>query len=487
MKTRLPTVFLTALLAALAWAAWTVTVDYYDGFEYLLTARALLGSRLFWFLRNPALSAYLALVEAPWRAAGGGLGLRGFHLAMLALNAAGALAAALWIRRVGVRVPLAAAVCVFAANRLFAHYALFAMGDIPSAAAVAACLWSEEALTPGSRVGRGARAVLLALCALGRPQAVLIPGTALLVAAARRRRWKEFLTAAADSILLSCAVIAVAYRLVGVPFAAGLPDHARMMAHYLLMNTGAAGRVPAGDRIVFLLLTLTPPGVLLLLAGLFELSRPRRRELRARLLGPAAGGAVYVLFLFAVGHMDARYLSPLIPLWALAQCAALERLEKARAWAAPFALAALLLGTAPELARFGDPFYRADRERTLSEDVAAWTGAHRFYFFGDSAPLHPDRFVFHPDDDYFYLYHWGSSPFMFFTGLPAYGEPALFSHAGWPIPYGVGAMPADTAAVSPAPGPTRTASLPESVDVIYAFRRGPRGVQERAFALKPGG
>jgi len=484
VKGRLPLVLLAAALAALAWAAWTVTVEYYDGFEYLLTARTLLGSRLYFFPKNPALSGFLALVEAPWRAAGGSLGLRGFHVAMLALNAAGALAAAAWLRRVGVRLSLAAAGVVVVCTRLYFHYALFAMADLPAAFAVAAYLWAQTAEPLATRRGRLTRAASLALCALGRPQAALIPAAALLAEAVREKRPLQAAWTAAAAAAVAAAALGVFYWIAGAGFFAGIALHAQLVRNQYRGNFGGADAEPAWTYAVYLARLLTPVGAALALGGLWEFSRRERRSLRRALAGPALGAGVYLLLMCAMPRKETRYLSPLLPFCALAQCLALERLSKWRAWAAPLALAALFVSAAPELARFAEPFYRADRERSLSEEIASWSGARHFYFFGDSAPLHPERFVFDRADDYFYVYHWQAPAFMFFTGLPASRVPALFSRAGWPIPNGIADMPADAAAVSPSPGPMPTSRLPESVDVVYAFRRGPNGVEQRAFPLR---
>ena len=72
--------------------------------------------------------------------------------------------------------------------------------------------------------------------------------------------------------------------------------------------------------------------------------------------------------------------------------------------------------SADELLKFQDPFYRTPSMETVSRNAAALAQGKKIHWVGPMYAFHPKEFVFHPDDEVGYLYHFYNHTVRFYNG-----------------------------------------------------------------------
>ena len=420
--------------AYLLWVASTLTVDYYDGFEYLMTGVGLNGHTLFSHLKSPLLTVLFALVQLPIR--GMPPSLAPFHLAMALVNLSGIVIIAKWIRRYCPSLSLIEIAAVVTFNRLVVHYLPFAITDLPAAGLIGLWLWVEAELPLSSRKGMLGRAAVLGLCVLGRAPIAVIPVVSVTVEAWRSRRLGAFLAIGSASLVAILAAGGILNALAGKSFIAG--SVGLISPAWNFFSKHPLGIPPAPSYLfIFFFLLLTPAGVLLAALGAAKaVRRASGLPSLSTLIGPALGALCWFAYLmFGWASWDARYLSPLLAFWALIQCRGVAWLSRKKAWAGTLAIVVLFLSVVPEFLHSAQSFYRADSERRAAAEIAQWSRSKEVVFVGAlSAAMAPEKHVFHPGDCCFYVYHWSLAAYSFFTRQQAYYGNATFSRYGYPIP-----------------------------------------------------
>lgn len=468
-------VFLGVLAFGLAWAVARITVEYYDGYEYLVTAESLRGPDRYYQPKHILLVAWLAA----WGGFGELLGfvgsLRFHHAGMLLANIAAHGPLIVLVRRNLPGLPLAIAALLVFSNRLFAHYAPFALGDLLLPGIIAAWTLAARSAPLESPRGSVLRTATIALCLLARPQIVLIPLTGLLLEVAAHPRN----ALRAVTILGGAALVHLACAAAFTAASTGLPAAPALDA-YLSFTRAFSAEVftfptnPWWATLYHFVLAFS--GVLLALVVLGAWPpRDVAHAWSAAERGLFAGSAIYLLFLlFGLTASDTRYLTPLAPAWVLLAARgwlALER--KARALALASLLAIGLNGTL-EIAKFAEPFYASDLHAKITRRVADWSGRRTPVFVTPLAALFPDDHVFSIHDNAYYLYSWSRAAHAFHARtrpLELAFVPG-FEERGYPWPNRVGEwLGRDVVAIVPGRAAFRTIDLPERMQPIYLFRR----------------
>ena len=164
-------------------------------------------------------------------------------------------------------------------------------------------------------------------------------------------------------------------------------------------------------------------------------------SLKRRDAGLVFGSWLVIFFVaqtYLIGHKEARFLFPIFPPLYFFIALAVEALSdqigrrlngRPRPEAAAGAVLVLLLGvaatwTVPALARFQDRVYLSDYEASLSRYAAGLATGSSIRWVGPPYPLHPRDFRFDPDDAFTYLYHAYSPVASFWTGrsVPAFAS-----------------------------------------------------------------
>ena len=472
-----PAALLVLAWAYLLWVAGTLTVDYFDGFEYILTGSALSGASLGFNPKSPLLSSLLGLVQLLVK----GLppSLTPFHLAVALVNLSGISIIAAWIRRYCPSLGFFEIAAVLTFNRLVVHYVPFAMTDLPAAGLVGFWLWAEARSPLSSRDGKLRRIAALSLCVLGRAPIALIPGVSLLVDAWRSRQPRAALEVGLASAAAILAAMGVFNMLAGNGFWASFAHFLALAQGQFLHNSARVAASPLRFFPFFFLL-LTPAGFLLLVLGSVKgLRRESGLPPLTNLLGPALGVLCFIAFMmFVWSNKEARYLGPLLPFWALIQCRGTAWLAGKKAWAGTLAIAVLFVSVVPEFLHFAQPFYRAGGERKAALEIARWSRSPQAVFVGwASAAMVPEKHVFSLNDDYFYVYHWSSGAYSFFTRQPAwFAWPiATFSQYGYPIPDHLQDIAGPGATmIAPSEQTYVTENIPDRLPPIYALRWFPK-------------
>jgi hypothetical protein len=440
-----------ALLLALAHPVYRAThlgVEYFDGYDYLRSARALVGDPILAY--QPLRPPFVPIVQTPAMAIvrasppASPVRLIAPHLtgAVVSILSVGGV---LWLfaRSFGFTLALLGAL-LFATTRYFVHYAPHVMADLPSAgwaaATVALHLRALERRTHGA----------FALCGLALGFSVLtkyplvVLGPALLLAelwraaAMRRIDWPS-----ARGTALACAVgaglflavqLVVMWIVVGSD---GLSALAGTLAHLPTMT--GSGEVPGEswlDHGPMLVVMMSLPTVLLAGVG-FGLAavRPQARDFPCLAALLVTGATT----LFLVTHTEARYLLPAVPFliyFALRSVEAALAAARARwsGWGGARRALAIAIGTAALAAPLGiglhqamleeDPLYRADPERGAAEQLlAAREGDGRLLWFGRLYTLHTRFAGLVPRDEFFGIFH-----------LPAFAIPYFLDRRLGPNP-----------------------------------------------------
>jgi 4-amino-4-deoxy-L-arabinose transferase-like glycosyltransferase len=422
-----------AIVLALAhpvYRALHLGVEYYDGYDYLRNARALVGDPVLEY--QPLRPPFVAVVQTPAMAIvrasppADPIRLIAPHLtaAVVSILSAGGV---LWLfsRTFGTMLALLGTL-LFVTTRYFVHYAPHAMADLPSAgwaaATVALYIRARERRSDGA----------FALCGLALGCSVLtkyplfVLGPALLLS----ELWLGALARRIDrqcwrGVAIACGLGAsfffgVQLLLMWIVSGSGV---FQLFANTLLIfpKMSGAGEVPGEswlDHGVMTMMMLSLPTLLLAGAGvLLAAWRQEERDIPCLAALAATGGTT----LFLVTHTEARYLLPAIPFLLYF---ALRSVETALRWVrnrwqdwdglrrgAVIAIGALWLAAALRVGLHQawleeDPLYRADLQRRAAERLLAARGPEgRLLWYGFWRTLHTGWAGLVPHDDFIGIFH----------------------------------------------------------------------------------
>jgi hypothetical protein len=478
---------------ALAVATLTITTEYYDGFEYILSGMHLWSRSPYWFPKVPLVSSFFALVYTPYAWSDGQPPLLLFHLASFALSTTYLWVTAKWIGKKlpWLSLPLPLVLGVAAWNELFIHYSPFSLTDIPATLCVALWFLVSERDDLDTTKGKLLRALALAAVALGRAQLVLLPAVDIAWRCWRTRELKAYALVIAASLIPYFAAFGIFFSL-GSDI--GFFDGIAMGVNFILSQASANAAVNSGLGWLYfgyLFRALTPLGSILAALGLYLFARGDRAT-REALAGPLLGGLLYFLFTLRVGHEETRYLMPLLPLFAVLQCVALAWLLGRKRAAGLAALLALFASIVPELSSFADPYYRLDPHRTAATRIAAWSRSDGAVFLRSREmlyiqPLYPRSHLPYWRDREFYAQDFAPGAFHFFTGKPFGGHtgPLSYSKSGYPIPDQIKEMAPPGITLLPPPESYPHVTEPDDLQPIYALRWWPKETAPAGAACSP--
>jgi hypothetical protein len=423
-----------------------VTLEYFDGYQFLAIATRLAGDRSMgsFKLQRPPLLGLLDL-PAVWLAQRGAPANLGYTLgphltaAVLAVLAAATL---FYVYSAALDRRLALlGVALFVTGRLFVRYGSLTMADLLSMAfgALAVGLhvrsmnrpaWTRDALV-GVAIGLGAT-TKYPLLLMG---AVVLLSEVLVALKRRRfpaRRMLGLVVSGVTSAVTLVTVLALAY---GV--AMGSHDLARLPlaireAFTLAMDLARA--LPGEtrwDNTVMIAATTAWPILALVAVGLAALVKDRKeRDLPFLAWLVGLGG----IFIATIGHNECRYLLPAIPaLLYFAVRGAEELLRRAPTPAAAGAgVVALVLagawGGARQAWADADPAFRADTPRRAALAMIQLRrpgGQPRW--MGPFSCIYPVRRVELPRDEFFDSFNFYGPSMMYFLGQPTTVIPSLLA------------------------------------------------------------
>jgi 4-amino-4-deoxy-L-arabinose transferase-like glycosyltransferase len=405
-------------------------VEYYDGYDYLRNARALVGDPILEY--QPLRPPFIAIAQTPAMAVvrasppADPIRLIAPHLtgALVSLLSAGGV---LWLfsRCFGATLALLGTL-LFVTTRYFVHYAPHVMADLPSAGWAAATF----ALYLRARERRSYGAFALCGLALGASVLTKYPlfvlGFALLISElwlallSRRIDWRCWRGVAFACALGAAFFFTVQLFLMWIIAGRGVFQLFASTLRQMPTMTGA-GEVPGESWLDYGPMTagmLSLPTLLLAGAGvLVALFRREARDVPCLAALAVTGGTT----LFVLTHTEARYLLPAIPFLLYFALRALEAgADFARprwpAWSAlrrgvVIAIGALWLAAALRVGLHQawleeDPVYRADLERRAAEKLLAARGPEgRLLWNGFWRTLHTEWAGRFPHDEFFGIFH----------------------------------------------------------------------------------
>ena len=405
---------LTVYALHLAFIAWRLPLDYWDGYDYLTNARLLAGHDVarfgcgYWNYRPPLVPLLDAVVLKGYAPGGGGTALSGPHLVAACLSVFSIVALYWLVRQAFPPNEAILGGALLAANPLFIHYAPFALTDIPTmlflTVTAAAYLrarrrggWFAHALAAASlaaaMLAKYSAAAMLGGLAVFEVLRVLFPGHAAEGPAPgiRRRIWR--LLKDVRPWLVLAAALAIFYLVQAAADARAMPG-VNTFTHTLGVFGQSVGTPPLSSAtdvwyefVPELTTAFTLPLMVVAVVGML-VGALRRTEVD--LLCLAWFGVVFGALTVLIGHKEARYAFPILPpliyfmvsgvreLWrALVRGARSLIGERARFRRVPELVAAVvLLAFVPkpaaqagsELLRFYDPVYT----RPFLPEVASW-------------------------------------------------------------------------------------------------------------------
>ena len=396
--------------------AFTLELDPYDAYEVRASARAVAGDRSspFAIYRSPL----LVLVEAPLEGlARGSRATWVFPHAVTALAyLALALGAARLAKAAGARETTAwGAGVALALDRLaFADAPL----GLPDGLGAALAAWGLALALEERFRGAG---LLLGLAAATRPNDGLACLGVLAFGLADRKLLVRTLLACAAAVALFAVAGGVFFCLGGAGALKGWGELARFQHEQLAENYEKYGRDHARVLVALRSIFFMEPGTALLAPVALALARGRR----ALALAAAASGQLVFLTTLA-GHVEARYVLPVLPPVAALVALALDRIEGDRArrlLVAGWLLLPLLLGARFEWTRARDPVLSRNASLDVAREVAAVSTSGRVYFTPDVPfPVYP-RILGHEGtpfagDPFHGIFHLGPVTIGYHLGRP---------------------------------------------------------------------
>jgi hypothetical protein len=150
-------------LLAMAWfcllaAGATLTVEHYDGYEYIMTGMAVVGEGSYFFPKNPVLSSFLSTVYAVLDLVNlDTRSLANYHLPILILNLGLSLILARWVKLFCPTLSTVTIAALLCFNRSFFHYAPFALPDALIVGSLGLWLYIDMTVSIRSPAGKVAR------------------------------------------------------------------------------------------------------------------------------------------------------------------------------------------------------------------------------------------------------------------------------------------------------------------------------------------
>jgi hypothetical protein len=195
---------------------------------------------------------------------------------------------------------------------------------------------------------------------------------------------------------------------------------------------------------------------------------------------------VFVLHTYVIAHKEARYLLPALPplywfaaagleaIWTLALAVRARagtslvttRFRMATLAAALIAAAVVAVPMSraiSALARFQDPVYTADYEQQVSRYALNLAGAQPILWVGPYYALHPHDFVFDRQDPYTHVYHFYAHVVKFWIGRGVAG-----ASAQWPTVDEL--HDGEVLIVDPSPQQFDTGNMPRSLPALVVER-----------------
>jgi hypothetical protein len=446
---------LRAVLAAIVvgmavyitYIATTARIEQYDGYVYLNNAKRMLDlpPAKFEHIRPPLVS--LAMLAAVRLAASGGTANTGYfiwpHLTAVVISLLSALAIGLLLRRHWGTTLALAGVTFFVTSRLFIRYGPFVMADLLSAGLVASVLavylrtWTDGEKLPEWHDYRLCGLLLGAALLAKQPLGLILLALALseILHVIHFKRWQPrrllgLAVTIAVGVLVFLSVELLIFTwlygtdgLEAAAYSAKHDFHPRSVSNRLAAST-------VGDSnwnyATLAWHVFSPPVVLAGVLGLGLALRQRQaRDLPYLAWLAVLGGTIICL----LGHTEARYLMPVVPMWLYFVLRAIEAIAGAvrRLWSRSLRWRLTLVGmgclsiasvayTSVEQLRLNeDPFYTADLQRhTLRALLAARGPQGRLRWFGPLATFHPAHRANLKGDDYFDIFHIGGDSLEYF-------------------------------------------------------------------------
>ena len=441
------TLALAVQLLHLAAVAWRLSVDYWDGYEYLVNARVLAGhdvGRLavgYQRIRPPLVPLLIVPLLRGYAPAGEGTSLRGPHLLAVALSALAILALHRLLRQAFSRTDALLGCMVLAMNPLFVHYAPFVMTDIPLMLCLTA---SAGAYLRARRSGRwlphvGA-ALALGMAMLAKYTAVLglvalglFEISRLVVRGERGARLADVRPWAVvgGAVLLFYVVHAGVFARV----APGADTLGRLVD--LFRTQGEAHALPNDPPWEFaseLAATFSLPLVAVAVVG-FAVAAAGRTD--ADLLCGTWFASWFALLTLLVAHKEARYAFPVVPPLVYFVVRGLGALRSLAGRIAPrvagvvFAVAIVPLAVRPavlaagEHRRFDDPVYATRFLPDVAHWVLARADARRRVLFSNASgglgfvyTMYPVNPVVLPYDEFYHFHHIGGPALSYLLDRP---------------------------------------------------------------------
>jgi len=493
-----------ALVLYLGWMALRFHVNPSDSYELLLNAHRLAGLDDFprYWKRAPMVS--ILIVPLFWleRFVFGQGFVEPAARILAVVIFAGFLGAVWKLLRLDLgRGACALAVFLCAINRLFIHHAPFTKEDIPGALFTVLTLYFYRRHRQGAARALWLTGLFASMACLTRYN--LIPELlgVLLIYEILRGSLRDF-AAGTAAVRRQTAVRALV--LGGVPVLAVLAVHlaiyafcdgvsllkgpTKLVTDILLQKKFTSERGDSTwENYAFLWVSCTGPVILMALLGAFD----SLRRHCSQALFYAVWLAVFFLFqTYVLSDKEGRYLFLLMtPVYYFAvagyRAAAgflKDRIpgDGGRTGAAVLAVLLLVMplrnGIA-EVLKFQDPFYVNDFERQTSLTARDLAAGGKIFWIGSKYPTFPKEHVFHPNDEFAYIYHYYNHVVRYYVGervfamdnadivVPAGGV------AGFFVPYiGEAASNGDVLIVNVEPEDYRTGNLPERLKPLILER-----------------
>jgi len=471
---RLATVVVLAFVAFAAIQAFQIRVRFYDTYDYLNDARAILGDEgpgaAYYRVHAPVMPLVAtigAVAHDPSDPANRWTWLVPHAMAFLWVLLTLAALAAYLARRHGRGPPWNGfwiwGLALFVATPLFVRYSPHLLVDIPTAGAVAASFWLWDRV----RVERQWRWPLLLGVVWGvamglKYSLLLFPGVFAIAALVETIADRKVFSRRNARVALAGAMgLATFFGLIAFVYSRGTPEGFTLerwisdLREASRMVRPMEGDGPS-DNVVMLGQVLSPVALFLALIGLPAAVARWRRDVPGLLW---LVGFVAMLSL-GVGHSEARYLFPVFPvvmhlavlglrtLWGLRRASPERRANVRRAlrWALPVALLAATIPGLGQMVTDRDPFFRRPTHQRVAQLlVDALPEDGKVYYSGHFVVLAPPDPVTYERDEFFDFFHFGHPAIHFLTRRQVMGNRAgrpegVLRRASGPAAFVVGAQ-----------------------------------------------
>lgn len=440
---QLATLVVAAFVVFAAVQAFQIRIRFYDTYDYLNDARAILGDEgpgaAYYRVHAPVMPLVATLgaaVHDPADPANRWTWLVPHALAFLGVLLTLAALGAYLARRHGRGPPWRRfwiwGLALFVVSPLFVRYSPHLLVDIPTAGAVAASLWLWDRV----RVEKSwLWPVLLGIAfgvAMGLKYSLLLfPGVFAVAALVETAVDRRIFSRRNARVALSGAVgLATFFALVAFAYERSFEDGFTLerwisdLQEASHMVRPMAGDHPS-DNVVLLAQVLSPVALILAAIGLPAALRRWRRDLP---------GLLWLVFFiamlsFGVGHSEARYLYPVFPvvmhlsvlglrtLWTMRVTPARRaRVRRVLRWVLPVALVAATVPGVAQMVTDRDPFFQRPTHWRIAELlVNELPEDGKVYFSGNFLVLTPPDPVTFERDEFFDFFHFGHPAIHFLT------------------------------------------------------------------------